>query len=74
MLTADDVRKELQAAVDRAGAIKLWGYRHGFSQPFVSNVLAGRRPPSARLCKVLGIRKTMRRRQVYEHAYERARP
>lgn len=74
-LTIEDVRNELRRATGegRFGARKAWVNRHGFTQGFISMVLAGKTAPSPRLCEALGIRKhPMRVGRAHDAIYERA--
>ena len=63
MMTADDVRYLLQKACEKAGAQNKWAAKHAFTPQFVNMVLVGRKPPSEKICKVLGIE--VRRETTY---------
>lgn len=55
-----DFRLYLQAAVDRAGGQGAFAKVAGVTQPYVSDVLKGRRPPSEKLLAAVGLRKIVR--------------
>jgi len=52
----DDVRKLLASRCEEAGGQNAFARAHKLAVQYVSQVLLGRRPPSAKMCKVLGIR------------------
>jgi hypothetical protein len=54
-MTADDVRKLLKAACDKAGSLRAWARAHDLSAPYVSDVLLGNRAPGPSICQALGI-------------------
>lgn len=54
-LNAADVRERLRAACAEAGGQKRWGREHGFSQQYVGEVISGRRAPSDRILRGLGL-------------------
>lgn len=58
-LDEPDAIGALRAACDAAGSIRAWAIRHGFSQPYVWHVLAGEKPPSARLLAEIGLRRAI---------------
>lgn len=51
----DDVQKMLRKACDAAGSLSKFAEANGLQKQYVSQVLSGGRPPSERLCDVLGI-------------------
>ncbi len=51
-----DPLARLREAAAEAGSLRTWGAAHGFAQPYLSRVLAGRVPPSPRLLAALGLR------------------
>ena len=63
MITADDVRALLRKACENAGTQQAWADKHAFTSSFVSFVLLGRKKPSRKLCKILGIE--VRRETTY---------
>jgi hypothetical protein len=52
----EDVQSLLQKRCAAAGGQRAFATKHRLTVQYVSQVLLGQRPPSARLCKVLGIR------------------
>jgi DNA-binding transcriptional regulator YdaS (Cro superfamily) len=52
----EDVQSLLQKRCGSAGGQRAFAAKHGLKVQYVSQVLLGQRPPSARLCKVLGIK------------------
>ena len=55
-LRIKDVQKLLAARCKEAGGQSAFARLHGVPVAYVSQVLLGRRPPSERMCEVLGIR------------------
>ena len=54
-MTADDVRYLLRRACAKAGSALAWAKANGFSAPYVSDVLRGRREPGPRMCETLRV-------------------
>lgn len=54
-LTADDVREMLRRACESAGGRSKWATNHSLSAAFVSDVLNGKRYPSAGISQHLGV-------------------
>ena len=52
----DDVRELLRARCEEAGGQHAFSRRHNIAMQYVSQVIHGRKPPSAKVCKALGIR------------------
>ena len=52
----EDVQQLLQRQCDKAGGQIRFALSHGFTRQYIWLVLDGQRPPSAKLCKALGIR------------------
>jgi hypothetical protein len=59
-LTVDQVRELLRKGCEEAGGQSAWARKHGLAQPFVSDVLKGKREPGDKLCKALGIEREIR--------------
>jgi hypothetical protein len=59
LLTADDVRFALRAAVAKAGNIRIWAEAHHCCKTLVSQVLSGKREPGFYICRALGVRKVV---------------
>lgn len=57
-MTDAQLRARLAKAVGKAGGCAKFGARHGLSGPFVSMVITGKRKPSARILKALGLTRT----------------
>jgi len=57
MLTADDVRKRLKAAVN--GNQAAWASSRGLSVTYVNDTLHGRRLPGKAVLKALGLRRVV---------------
>lgn len=53
------LRGELRQACVEAGSQRAWALRHGFSSPYVSDVLSGRREISDNLARALGYRRVV---------------
>jgi len=51
-----DVQDLLRQLCSAAGSRRAFANAHGLNVDYVYQVLSGRRPPSAKLCKVLGIK------------------
>ena len=51
----EDVQKMLRKACEAAGSLGKFAEAHGLTKQYVSQVLAGGRPPSEKLCDVLGV-------------------
>jgi hypothetical protein len=54
-MTADDVRKLLKTACDKAGSLRAWARENHLSAAYVSDVLLGNRQPGPTICEALGI-------------------
>jgi hypothetical protein len=54
-MTADDVRKLLKTACDKAGSLRRWAQQNDLSAAYVSDVLLGNRQPGPAVCDALGI-------------------
>lgn len=65
-MTVTDVRDMLRRACQKAGSALAWAKANGFSAPYVSDVLNGRRDPAPRICEALGVvaEVTYRKRKV----------
>lgn len=59
MATEEQVRWFLADACDAAGTQRQWARTHGFSDAYVSDVLAGRRDISSKLAAALGYEKVV---------------
>lgn len=51
-----DVQRLLRSRCEAAGSQRRFAETHGLTVAYVSQVLHGSRPPSAKLCKALGIK------------------
>ena len=58
----------LKSAVAAAGTMTKWAEAHGFSQPYVSDVVYGRRPIGPRMLMALGLEKVVTYRTASEPA------
>ena len=56
MLTEEDVRARLRAAIEAAGQRK-FAEEHGFTTSYVHDVIHGRRALAARILQALGIKR-----------------
>ena len=56
-----DVQQLLARRCQEAGSQRRFAEAHGMNVQYVSQVLSGHRPPSDKLCKVLGIKDAGRR-------------
>ncbi len=54
-LTERDVIERLRADVARAGSAQAWAAAHGFSPPYIHDVLRGRRSLATRILDALGV-------------------
>jgi hypothetical protein len=54
-MTADDVRKLLKTACDKAGSLRAWARNNNLSPAYVSDVTLGKRAPGPSICEALGI-------------------
>lgn len=61
LMNVDDVRRLLERRCREAGGQAAFAEAHGFTKAYVSQVVNAQRPPSERLCDVLGIRDDGRR-------------
>lgn len=52
----EDVQRLLLRRCTEAGGQHAFAREHGVTVGYVSQVLLGKRPPSARICEALGIR------------------
>lgn len=59
MLMESEVRLVLKSRCDRAGSCKAWAIKHGVSQPYVCDVIYGRRYPGEKILKALGLRRVI---------------
>lgn len=57
MLTLPEVLARLREACAAAGGQNRWARENGLQYQYVSNVLHGRKPPSDRVLKPLGLRR-----------------
>jgi hypothetical protein len=55
-MTWTDVRNLLEREIDKHGSATSFAEHHGLTKQYVSQVLWRQRPPSEKLCAVLGIR------------------
>ncbi len=55
-MTIDEVRALLEAECKAAGGVRVWALEAAMSAQFVSAIINGKRPPSERICRALGIR------------------
>ena len=69
-MTADDVRKMLAQACEKASSQRAWAKRHNLSAAYVSDVLLGRREPAEAICKALNVKRTV----SYSITYVKAKP
>lgn len=69
-MTADDVRKMLAQACEKAGSQRAWAKRHNLSAAYVTDVLRGHRAPAEAICKALGIKQVV----TYSIIYVKAKP
>lgn len=63
-IDVDAVRLLLRESVRKAGTAQAWGAVHGLSRAYVSEVVTGRRPPSATVLAALGLEPAGRRYRV----------
>ena len=56
LLTASEVRRLLLQRCDQLGGQAAFARRYKVTRAYVSQVILGQRPPSARMCAALGIR------------------
>lgn len=59
ILSPAEVRERIQAACVEAGSQIAFAERAGVSTSFLSNVLAGRRTPGAKLLRLMGLQKAV---------------
>ena len=52
--TDDDLRRDLEAAIEAAGGVRRYAEKVGLSAAFISLVRWGRSAPGAKLAKALG--------------------
>jgi DNA-binding transcriptional regulator YdaS (Cro superfamily) len=57
MLTEEDVRARLRAAIEAAGGQRKFAEEHGFTTSYVHDVIHGRRALAARILQALGIKR-----------------
>lgn len=57
--TADEVRAQLRDDIADAGSLRSWAWVHKVSPSFVSAVLTGRKPPSDKIAKALGLERVV---------------
>ena len=62
-MSTDEVIKLLKTACAKAGSQKKWADIHNLSQPYVSDVLQGRRDPGASILDALNVEKIV----VYQY-------
>lgn len=55
MLSEDDVRERLRAAIREAGSQKAYAEQHKLSEAYISDVLRGRREPARKILEALGL-------------------
>ena len=60
----DDVRKLLAARCEEAGGLHAFARAHSIAVQYVWQVIHGRKQPSAKVCKALGIRPIEQRWEV----------
>lgn len=58
-MTIDGLLKRLRRRIRRAGSQRAWAKEHRIDESVLSDVLNGRRDPSDRLCKALGVRRRL---------------
>jgi hypothetical protein len=56
VLEPKEIVKLLHAAVKKAGSQKTWAKRAGIDRPFVNKVLHGRKRPTKKMIRALGLR------------------
>lgn len=58
-MTADDVRKMLKRACEKAGSNRAWAAANDVTAAYVSDVLLGRREPGPSICAALGVERVV---------------
>ncbi len=64
MLTEDDVRERLRAAIDAAGSQQEFARRMGISAQYINDVVRGRREPGQKILDALGIERVVSYRDI----------
>lgn len=64
MLTEDDVRLRLRAAIEAAGSQRNFADEHGFTASYIHDVLHGRRALAPRILEALGVERVVRYREI----------
>lgn len=70
MTTLPELLRHFERQLTKAGGLSAWGERHGFTPGYLSQVRHGNKPPSPRLCAILGYREV---KQDVQRVYERIR-
>jgi hypothetical protein len=63
-LQTSEVIDRLRDRVHAVGSIVMFAKEAGFSAPYIGDVLRGARPPSAKVCELLGVQKLVLYREV----------
>lgn len=66
MLTEQDVRDRLRAAVTAAGGQRRFAEAHGFTPAYVNDVLHGKRALADRILAAIGVKRTT----IYQVTYQ----
>lgn len=64
MLSEEDVREKLRAAIAAAGGQQLFAEQHHFSKAYVHDVLHGRRGFADRILAALGVERVVQYREI----------
>jgi hypothetical protein len=64
MLTEDEVRARLRAAIEQAGGQRKFAEAHGFTPSYVHDVLHGKRGFADRILQALGLERVERYRET----------
>ncbi len=56
-MTTDEVREILRADIEKIGTAKEWAAKHNMSAQLVSDTVNGRREPSWKIMRALGLKR-----------------
>lgn len=64
MFTIEETREKLRQACRESGGQSAWCQKHGITAPFLSEILRGRRDPTERVVRLIGLERVMMFREA----------
>ena len=64
-MTENEVRQLLKTRIDKTGNVNRWAKENGFSSPFITDVIKGKRTISDRVAAALGLKRKVTKQVVF---------